>query len=140
MDDGTTKSSTIRGHGLMSGCDSARISSLRNRATAKHSLARHTIAGSLARSLRLQRRRIISWIFNQRFISATIFHAGGMSGRCSQTTGHFVPAVSQRRTQGLWEPESDEVCSAAAYLARRKNEKPTCDVWSVPTLEACVFP
>jgi hypothetical protein len=42
--------------------------------------------------------------------------------------------------KGLWEPESDEVCSAAGYLARRKNEKPTCDVWQVPTVEACVFP
>jgi hypothetical protein len=85
----------------MPGCDSARISSLGDGAIAKHSLARHIIAGSLARSLRLQRRRTISWIFNQRFISATNFHASGMSGRRSQTTGHFVPAVSQRRTQGL---------------------------------------
>ena len=42
--------------------------------------------------------------------------------------------------QGLWDAESDEVCSAAAYLARRINEKPACDVWQVPTVEACIFP
>lgn len=42
--------------------------------------------------------------------------------------------------QGLWDAESNEVCSAAAYLARRQNEKPTCDVWQVPTVEACIFP
>lgn len=42
--------------------------------------------------------------------------------------------------KGLWEPESDEVCSAASYLAQRRSEKPTCDVWQVSTVEACVFP
>jgi hypothetical protein len=42
--------------------------------------------------------------------------------------------------QGLWDAESDEVCSAAAYLAQRKAEKPACDVWEVPTVEACYFP
>ena len=42
--------------------------------------------------------------------------------------------------QGLWDAESDEVCSAAAYLAQRRNEKPTCDVWQVATVEACIFP
>ena len=42
--------------------------------------------------------------------------------------------------KGLWDAESDEVCSPAAYLAERKSEKPTCDVWQVPTVEDCILP
>jgi hypothetical protein len=41
--------------------------------------------------------------------------------------------------KGLWDAESDEVCSPATYLAQRRAAKPTCDVWQVPTIEACVY-
>ena len=86
-------------HGAMPRRDPARISSSRNRTAAKHAPAGHALARSLDRSLRRQRRRTNSWIYDWRCISTTDFPAV-VSRRRTETTGYFVPAVPQKRSAG----------------------------------------
>lgn len=74
-------------------------------------------------------------------------------GGSSSTTTASCPGGGQRQTvflclecprnqptPKLYDVEADEVCSAAAYLAQRRAERPNCDIFQVSTVEACVTP